>query len=437
MKITKAIYLLGSFVFLATGITMAQDAKDNAGNLPCYSECDVCKDACSRASCDACNSSKKKCQFCRDGKLEDPWTLPQPCFLKQNDIKVSGWISAGIFANAFGAAGNGPLGLNNVGDGFTANQLWLYGEKKTATEGCGTDWGFRADYLFGVDGPDTQAFGDRGWDFGWNSARDYGSAIPQLYGEIALNDWTVKGGHFYTPMGYEVLPAPSNFFYSHSYAFSYSEPITHTGFLATRKFGERFSAAGGWVTGWDGGWENKNGASNFLGVVNWNMSDKTTLLWVVCAGHFGDGQFPYVNGATTGNEGEIVLNSLVFTVKLTDKWTYILQNDIADNYSRPNAGDAQWFGIDQYLIYKINDCWSWGGRIEWFRDDDGTRVISGNPGNYNEMTMGVNYKPHANFTFRPEVRYDWFSGETAGGKPFDENSATDQFSGGFDMIFTF
>ena len=71
-------------------------------------------------------------------------------------------------------------------------------------------------------------------------------------------------------------------------------------------------------------------------------------------------------------------------------------------------GDNQWYEIANYLNYKMNDCWSLGGRFEWFQDPEGARVSPGCRGNYWEMTAGINYKPHANVTIRPEIRYDWF-----------------------------
>ena len=45
------------------------------------------------------------------------------------------------------------------------------------------------------------------------------------------NDWKIKLGHFYTPIGYEVVPANGNFFYTHAYTMQYGEPFTHTGVL--------------------------------------------------------------------------------------------------------------------------------------------------------------------------------------------------------------
>jgi len=54
------------------------------------------------------------------------------------------------------------------------------------------------------------------------------------------------------------------------------------------------------------------------------------------------------------------------------------------------------------------------------------------------MTWGVNYRPHANVVIRPEIRYDWFADGVVGGQlPFNDGKASDQFSGGFDVVFTF
>jgi len=120
----------------------------------------------------------------------------------------------------------------------------------------------------------------------------------------------------------------------------------------------------------------------------------------------------------------------------TDRLTYILQHDLGDN-SNLGAGDNEWYGLNQYLLYEINERWAAGMRFEWFRDDDGTRVVAGNDGNYYGLTAGVNWKPHANVTFRPEIRYDWFEGNVGGGQPFNEGRDNEQFSGGFDLIVTF
>jgi hypothetical protein len=382
-----------------------------------------------------CGCEEKKCRFCVCGKLAEPWTLPLPHALKCRNITVGGWFSGGGYCNTFGDLSNGPLGFRNAAD-LMSDQNNFFIEKKTDTQCKVFDWGYRADYMFGADGPETQAYGDQDWDFDWDTSRDYGSAVPQAYVTVAINDLTIKGGRFYTPIGYEVVPATGRYFYSHSYACFYAEPFSHTGLLGSYKLGEKLTVHAGWTDGWDQGWRNRNGASTILAGFTLTPSEKMTVNWFLSQGRFGDGRF-------SGNNGEIFFSSYVMSYKLTEKWTYVFQNDYAVNYSLPTA-DTSWYGINQHLIYKINDCWSFGGRIEWFADPDGARVagdgngrVLGNRGSYWEMTGGLNWKPHANVTVRPEVRYDWFHGTTVNQRPFNRGQSTDQLSGGCDVIFTF
>jgi len=419
---TQAALLVAFLAAAAFAADPAEESSTSASpdgvieNVSYYAEesADVSQPDCCCQSCTEC---------CRQCDLGDPWTL-----FGESDcgVTVGGWISAGLFSNAHGAADNGPLGFNNVGDGMTFNQWWVYAEKVADTEKKCVDWGFRADFIFGADGPDTQAFGGLGWDTTWNTARDYGSALPQLYGEIATGDLSVKFGHFYTIIGWEVVPAPDNFFYSHSYTMYYAEPFTHTGVLASYSLHDDVTVYAGWTQGWDTGFDNSPGASTFLGGVSAPLGEKLTATWATTAGDFGH---------KFGN-GDIYMNSLVLNYTISDKLTYILQHDLGVNTVA--GASSQWYGINQYLQYQINDCWATGMRIEWFRDNDGARVITGNEGNYYELTWGLNWKYNANVMFRPELRYDWYSG-TIGpeGKPFNNGSSTDQLSGGFDVIVTY
>ena len=59
--------------------------------------------------------------------------------------------------------------------------------------------------------------------------------MPQFYMEVGYNDLTVRMGHYAPSIGYEVVAAPGNFFYSHSYALAYSEPVLVTGLQADYK----------------------------------------------------------------------------------------------------------------------------------------------------------------------------------------------------------
>jgi hypothetical protein len=383
---------------------------------------------------DGDKDDKPKSRWAHGGKLADPWTLPQPDFFKNRNITYGGWLDGGVYTNQYGDPSNGPVGLRGIGDGFTMDQVWFFAERKTDTKGCGWDYGWRLDYLFGVDGPQTQSFGDRSWDYDWNTSSQYGFAMPQLYGVIAHNDLSVKIGHFYTPIGYEVVQAPQNFFYSHSYSHTYGEPFTHTGALGDYAYNDKTHIYGGWVNGWDEGFGDRNDGSMFLGGVSYQLSKKATLAWYVSAGSLGSGD-AFV-GAQSGN---LYYNCFIFTYKINDKWTYVLEHDLGANSDLANGGaNNQWYEINNYLIYKVSDCLSYGGRLEWFQDPQGARVVGGDAGSYVSLTAGLNWRPHSNVTIRPEVRYDVFNG-TAGpdGLPFNNGASSSQLSGGFDAIFTF
>lgn len=374
-------------------------------------------------------------RWCRCGELADPWKLPQPCFLSKRRITVGGWLEGGIYSNQYGSPSNGPVGMRSIGNGATADQLWIFAERATDTQGCGWDIGGRVDYLFGVDGPATQSFGDRSWDYGWDSSPTYGSAIPQLYGEIAYNYMKVKVGHFYTPIGYEVVQAPGNFFYSHSYSHTYGQPFTHTGALASYERNEKVTFYGGWVNGWDEGFEGKNDGSMFLGGFTFQISDKANFAWFASAGKLGSG-----NAFVDAPSGNLYYNCIVFTYQINDNWSYVFEHDLGSNTNvRPQSGvNNQWYEVNNYLMYKMSDCLSFGGRFEWFQDPQGARVVSGDQGDYFAVTGGFNWKPHANFTIRPEIRYDWFSGTAAAGNlPFHDGRSSRQLSGGVDVYFTF
>jgi hypothetical protein len=144
--------------------------------------------------------------------------------------------------------------------------------------------------------------------------------------------------------------------------------------------------------------------------------------------------------------------STVWTRNLTSRWTYVFQNDDgwqADAADASGASTATWYGINQYLFYKINCCWTAGWRFEWFRDQDGFAVTGlrpGNPiagdffqGNFYETSLGLNYKPNGNLTIRPEVRYDWYTGApgTSQGapSPYNDGQSKNQFLFGLDAIY--
>ncbi|HYW80643.1 MAG TPA: outer membrane beta-barrel protein, partial [Thermoguttaceae bacterium] len=74
----------------------------------------------------------------------------------------------------------------------------------------------------------------------------------------------------------------------------------------------------------------------------------------------------------------------------------------------------------------------------------GARGWAGSPGyagNFNALTMGLNWKPKANLTVRPEIRWDRYDGQAnAAGPhplPFNNGTSNDQLTIAADVILTF
>jgi hypothetical protein len=369
-------------------------------------------------------------------------------FMKNLGLHFGGWINAGITYNANKPAGrfNGPVTFNDRASEFQLNQLYFFLERAVNTEGDSWDFGGRFDFMFGTDAQFTQAALGH-WDQRLiNTERFYDIALPQAYFEIFApfgNGITAKIGHFYTIIGNEVVTAPDNFFYSHAYTMQYGEPFTHTGVLLSYPIDQNWTIMGGGVTGsetagWDGGWDKGLGNWAFLGGVTWTSTGGGTSV---------------AFSATSGEVSEQDSNnwsmySLVIKHDIMEGLHYTFQHDHGWASKIVDGKDAEWYGINQYLTYDISDELAVGVRAEWFRDDDGFRVLSPIRGpyappasNYFEVTAGLNWKPVSWLMLRPSVRYDWADNadpyDNAGGAAGFVGKKNDQFLFSTDVVITF
>jgi hypothetical protein len=388
------------------------------------------------AACGGCDPLPLECAACGDscgGAQSEAWTLPQPRALARRAVTIGGWIDqgVGVVANNPVDRFNGPVTFVDRDAEWQVNQLWLYLEREVDTSDGGWDVGGRVDFMYGTDARFTQAVD--GLESDWNQTeRFYQVALPQFYLDVGYNDWTVRMGHFFTMIGYEVVPAPDNFFYSHAYTMQYGEPFTHFGMLITRDLGP-FSLSGGLHRGNDQ-FDDTDGhdALNFLGGLSWTSANENASL-------------AFALSATEDGPGiSTTIYSVVGTLRLTDRLRYVVQHDYGQTTGLPDQQrTVEWYGLNQCSFYDINDCWEAGLRFEWFRDDDGARVTGlgeGNRaagpfvGNFYELALGLNWKPHPNVTVRPETRWDWFDGI---GRPYDSGDRDEQFLWACDVICTF
>jgi hypothetical protein len=122
------------------------------------------------------------------------------------------------------------------------------------------------------------------------------------------------------------------------------------------------------------------------------------------------------------------MQSIVSQYDITDSLQWIAQSDYLDTELAGGIDYRNTYGFNNYLIKEINDCWGIGSRFEWWS----TKTGAGPRSNIYALTVGANYKPHANVVVRPEIRWDWDDDGLIG-----LEDGTDQTTFGIDSILTF
>ena len=435
MKLQKLALIAAIACGITGGVANAGDVQLTSCLGGCTDGCDTSCDCgepvcgceaiggCDTNCCDGgCDSAG--CGCIGGGCLGGDCCLGDPYKLFDNDgpYDIGGWVSLGYHSNAV------PL-FNNRPDELNLHQAWLYAERAIDTS-CGFDIGGRIDYVYGIDAQDTQAFGiaNDHWDNDWDNGA-YGHALPQAYLEAGYGDLSVKVGHFYTIIGWEVVGAPGNFFYSHAYTFFNSEPFTHTGALATYNVNDDVTAYGGYVLGWDSGFEDNGDA--FLGGLSVNLTDELNVTYATIGGRFNTGDFGRGAGFDQGRQG--YMHSIVANYQMSDTLQYIFQSDLLEADDLNGNDFQESIGINQYLIRTINDCNAVGARFEWYQSEGiFNNAIGAGSSDIYALTLGWNHRPNANLILRPEVRWDFDDDQVS-----DVLDGDDQFTFGVDGIVTF
>lgn len=395
---------------------------------------------------------------CGDGgdAAPTPWSLTDifddGC--GNNCLRDKGWKVGGNIAQSFTFnfqsptnRFNGPVTWTDQSNQYQANQVWLYAEKATDTSNKDWDLGGRVDVLYGSNARLTTESGletNR-----WATGGIYGTALPQFYAELAYKKVKIKAGHFISPIGYFTVDTTQNFFNTIPYTYQWGEPFTHTGVLATYQASDNLVVSSGFTRGWDNFGRN-NPNLGYLGTWSYTFQDKSNLAQVIVWSNEPNQNL---------NFSSRYYQSLVYTRPVSEKVTYVGQSDFGtqDN-AMLNGRRANWYGVNQYMYYKVNDKWTWGANCEWWRDEEGFRVagflpgnapsgITGNysgvpfatlPGGYNgnffQFTVGPRWYPTANpnFFVRPNLRYDFYTGGVDNAQnpgnvmPFDSGTKSQQ-----------
>ena len=404
---------------------------------------------------------------------------------KKHGIEIGGWINAGVTFNANNPTDgfNGPVTFADRAGEIQLNQFNVFIQRPVVKEGTEWDFGGRFDVMFGTDAIFAQAYGIPAFDVNtgqpmersnWDlniccgNSRFYNVALPQTYLEVYVpvgTGLTVKAGHFYSPTGYETVPAPDNFFYTRSYTFSNGEPFTHTGLVGNYNVNKNWSLMGGAITGsstggWDGGMDKELSNWGALAGATWTSNDKKSS--VNLTGSYSD-------TSTRSNE-PWGFYSLVVQHKATQKTLLVLHQSLGfagGVYTPEGNRNAEWYGIDLQLQHEMKSDLSVGIRGEWFSDKSGFRVCSPvrvaqatnsvhisyaadfeatcKPADYFDITLGMNWKPAKQFqidsgpmqslNIRTNLRYDRVDGFGLAYLPFDHKK--DQFLVSVDATIQF
>src|SRR5215471_4223735 len=349
--------------------------------------------------------------LCRTGFGQEAASPPTPA--PATPVHLYGWVQQGFAANPDSPRDDVNFGANLDwrANGYRLNQVYFVAEKSLNHEDK-TNLGFRVDFLVGHDAPFFVANGlfsnFTGFDpssgvgvDGPESFREVnrvGVDLPQFYLEVhipgLLSGLDVRAGKFYTLMGREVYPAADTDFYSRTYENIYGTPFTHTGLLATVHATSTLDVAAGVVEGWDV-FQDNNSHPSFHGAFVWTSSDKRsswTTAWIT-----GPEQ-------PNNNHDDRTLVSSYLTIKLghDDRWLlstgghYGAEANAATDPATGRRKTADWYAYATHVFYTVNPRLRLGWRMEWFRDDEGTRTAqlgrSGIAASFYDLTLGLSYK---------------------------------------------
>ena len=387
--------------------------------------------------------------------------------MEESKTKVYGWLQNSYTYNALGTPHNGlnfGVNPNNLANRWMGNQYYLIVERPLE-QGDKISLGYRVDNLFGNDWLFNHMHGLNETTFKPNSFNGYDPA--QFYAEIHLpgviskGGTDIKGGRFYTILGYEVVPAVGRPLLSVPMMFNYGQPFTHFGMLATTHVNDQINWYNGTVNGYDR-WVNANYKWGYLGGFTWTSKDtKASLAVSYTAGPNEYPSFPrasdpiYLFGTSPigfmgGQKNPSYAGNWrfeateVFSYKWTDTFTQVMESDQGHEPRVPGWGPngtpatSDWYSFGNWFLWQMykkddRDILTGVWRSEWFRDVHGIRTGTGKTDNFFEMTVGMIYKPKPWLWVRPEARYDWAQWT----HPYDDGTRNSQFTLGVDAILLY
>jgi hypothetical protein len=381
-----------------------------------------------------------------------------------DSVTIAGWVEGSTtinFANPYNKLNFGRL-FDDRANTPNFNQAVLTVAKPLDPKATGYDWGFKLQGIVGEDVRYTHYLGEL--DYAIHSRTQISPLeahalfhLPWV-SPVSEGGIDLKIGQFVTPLGAEVITAPDNPLYSHSYIFN-AGPFQHTGIIATDHFNSWLDVFAGVTTGentsigWPG--DMQNSPSVTAGFAATLLDGKLVINGATHSGPENPKQLdPYLVGWPFGVVGGTpvacacnptdtwrFLNDVNVTWKPTDSLTFI--SDAAyyhDNGWNPvsvtglsndqltivgaatglntalipiRSRGVSGYGFAQYATYKVNDLFKLAGRVEVFRDNNNF-FISGFPGYFDSLNLQHGFAIPSVIAAGPVTRGTTYFSITAG-----------------------
>ncbi len=365
-------------------------------------------------------------------------------------LTINGVVDAGITFNPDLGSGGINFGrlFDDKADTPLLNQMSLIAQRPIDPNSKTVDFGFKVQLLYGSDARYTHFLGECDYCIANINQFD----VVEAWGEVHLpyvfsGGIDVKAGQFVTLEGAEVINAPDNLFYSHSYIFNFGTPLKDTGVMTIAHVNPLLDIYASAITGVNRsiGWNspafgdpgNQNNGAAFEGGIGLNLlnGNLTVLATTNIGPENPNTPLGIAACACDPNSTLRYLNDMVVTWKATDKLTFITDaNYIHDDGYLP--GGVSGYGIAEYGSYALNDWLKINGRAEVWRDANNI-FVAAYPGNFDavsaehgypngaipapgattylELTAGLNITPvlpkdtlyPKALIIRPEIRYDF------------------------------
>jgi hypothetical protein len=265
-------------------------------------------------------------------------------------------------------------------------------------------FGFRLDVVAGAAIPRVEA------SCGLFKADDCSGAGQDIDLQQAFVSYMAKDGlrfdvgKFITHMGYEVIEGYDGYNdnYSHSYAFGFAIPFTHTGLKISRPLGDKVAASLLVVNGWDN-------------VKDLNGKPSIGAQVVVTPSPMFQVYLNAISGPERNDESDdlrTVVNA-IFIAKPIDKTTLALDTTFG---TEPNAAvddavlmttkTASWYGAALYVKQQLAETFALTLRGEYFRDDTGVRTATLVDTKLLGLTLTPSWNVASGFVVRGDVRFD-------------------------------